>query len=35
MLPFGLVGDLGMATPLVSVFAAYILFALEAVAPVL
>lgn len=31
MLPFGLVGDLGMATPLVSVFAAYILFALEAV----
>ncbi|HEX5342635.1 MAG TPA: bestrophin family ion channel [Duganella sp.] len=31
MLPFGLVGGLGMATPLVSVFAAYILFALEAV----
>ena len=32
MLPFGLVGDLGMATPLVCVFVAYTLFALEAIA---
>jgi putative membrane protein len=32
MLPFGLVADLGMATPLVCVFVAYTLFALEAIA---
>jgi len=32
MLPFGLVGDLGLATPLVCVFVAYTLFALEAIA---
>lgn len=32
MLPFGLVGDLGVATPLVCVFVAYTLFALEAIA---
>lgn len=32
MLPFGLVGDLGMATPLICVFVAYTLFALEAIA---
>jgi putative membrane protein len=32
MLPFGLVADLGMVTPLVCVFVAYTLFALEAIA---
>lgn len=32
MLPFGLVADLGLATPLVCVFVAYTLFALEAIA---
>lgn len=32
MLPFGLVADLGVATPLVCVFVAYTLFALEAIA---
>ncbi|TFW15861.1 bestrophin family protein [Duganella callida] len=32
MLPFGLVGDLGAVTPLVCVFVAYTLFALEAIA---
>ncbi len=33
LLPFGLVADLGLATPLVGVLAAYTLFALEAIAP--